>query len=122
MNHEKTIAKQRLRRRFRVRNRVKSDSRRARLCVFRSHKHVYAQLIDDDTNRTLVAASTVEKDVRGQIAYGGNKAAAEAVGKALAERALAAGIKDAALDRREYQYHGRIAALTDAARKAGLNL
>lgn len=122
MNHEKTIAKQRLRRRFRVRNRVKSDSRRARLCVFRSHKHVYAQLIDDDTNRTLVAASTVDKDVRGQIAYGGNKAAAEAVGKALAERALAAGIKDAALDRREYQYHGRIAALTDAARKAGLNL
>jgi large subunit ribosomal protein L18 len=122
VNHEKTIAKQRLRRRFRVRNRVKSDSRRARLCVFRSHKHVYAQLIDDDTNRTLVAASTVDKDVRGQIAYGGNKAAAEAVGKALAERALAAGIKDAALDRREYQYHGRIAALTDAARKAGLNL
>ena len=122
MNHEKTIAKQRLRRRFRVRNRVKSDSRRARLCVFRSHKHVYAQVIDDDTNRTLAAASTVEKDLRGQIRYGGNKAAAEAVGKALAERALAAGIKDVALDRREYQYHGRVAALTDAARKAGLNL
>ena len=122
MNHEKTIAKQRLRRRFRVRNRVKSDSRRARLCVFRSHKHVYAQVIDDDTNRTLAAASTVEKDLRGQIRYGGNKAAAEAVGKALAERALAAGIKDVALDRREYRYHGRVAALTDAARKAGLNL
>jgi large subunit ribosomal protein L18 len=122
VNHEKTIAKQRLRRRFRVRNRVKSDSRRARLCVFRSHKHVYAQVIDDDTNRTLAAASTVEKDLRGQIRYGGNKAAAEAVGTALAQRALAAGIKDVALDRREYQYHGRVAALTEAARKAGLNL
>jgi large subunit ribosomal protein L18 len=122
VNHEKIIAKQRLRRRFRVRNRVKSDSRRARLCVFRSHKHVYAQVIDDDTNRTLAAASTVEKDLRGQIRYGGNKAAAEAVGTALAQRALAAGIKDVALDRREYQYHGRVAALTDAARKAGLNL
>ena len=119
MNHEKTILHQRTRRRYRVRNRVKADATRPRLSVFRSHKHVYAQIIDDLDGKTLVAASTAQKEFS---AYGGNKAAAQAIGKAIAERAVAAGIKAVAFDRREYQYHGRIAALADAAREAGLNL
>lgn len=120
MNHERTIAHQRKRRGFRVRNRVKRDSTRPRLSVFRSHKHMYAQIIDDEGGRTLVFASTRDKELAGN--YGGNKAAAQAVGRTLAERALAAGIKAVAFDRREYKYHGRIAALADAARKAGLSL
>ncbi|HWB09674.1 MAG TPA: 50S ribosomal protein L18 [Pirellulales bacterium] len=120
MNHEKTIARQRQRRGFRVRNRIKRDSTRPRLSVFRSHKHMYAQIIDDDAGRTLVFASTRDKDFSG--GYGGNKAAAETIGRVLAERALAAGIKAVSFDRREYKYHGRIAALAEAARQAGLAL
>lgn len=120
MNHEKTIAHQRQRRGFRVRNRIKRDSTRPRLSVHRSHKHMYAQIIDDARGHTLVAASTLDKAIAGDAAYGGNKGAAQAVGKTLAERALAAGIKEVAFDRREYKYHGRIAALAEAAREAGL--
>ena len=120
MNHEKTIARQRQRRGFRVRNRIKRDSTRPRLSIFRSHKHMYAQIIDDDAGRTLVFASTRDKDFGG--AYGGNKAAAQTIGRVLAERALAAGIKAVAFDRREYKYHGRVAALAEAAREAGLAL
>lgn len=82
---------------------------------------MYAQIIDDAQGRTLVSASTVDKDLAGEASYGGNKTAAAAVGKAIAERALAAGVKDVAFDRREYKYHGRVAALADAARQAGLN-
>src|SRR5688572_28841274 len=122
MQHEKVIARQRQRRRFRVRNRLKKHAQRARLSVFRSLQHIYAQVIDDSDGRTLAAASTVDKDLRGQVKYGGNKDAAKVVGKAIAERALAAGIKEVAFDRREYQYHGRVAALADAAREAGLGL
>jgi large subunit ribosomal protein L18 len=118
MNHEKTIARQRQRRGFRVRNRIKHDSTRPRLSVFRSHKHMYAQIIDDEAGRTLVYASTRDREFSG--GYGGNKTAAQAIGKALAQRALAAGIKAVAFDRREYKYHGRIAALAEAAREAGL--
>jgi large subunit ribosomal protein L18 len=77
-------------------------------------------VIDDHEGRTLASASTADKDLSGQIKYGGNKAAAEAVGRAIAERALAAGIKEVAFDRREYQYHGRVAALAEAARQSGL--
>jgi large subunit ribosomal protein L18 len=120
MKHEKRIGKQRRRRRLRVRNRVKRDAIRPRLSVFRSHKHMYVQIVDDEMGRTLAAASTLEKDLRGELAYGGNKDAAATVGKAIAERALEAGIKEVALDRREYKYHGRIAALAEAAREAGL--
>jgi large subunit ribosomal protein L18 len=86
--------------------------------VFRSHKHVYAQVIDDVNGRTLVSASTKDKSLSGS--YGGNKDAAKAIGKALAERALAAGIQQVCFDRREYKYHGRIAALADGAREGGL--
>ncbi|HVX63748.1 MAG TPA: 50S ribosomal protein L18 [Pirellulales bacterium] len=120
MKHEKTIIRQRQRRRFRVRNRIKRDASRPRLSVFRSHKHIYVQIIDDAEGRTLASASTAQKDLGGELSYGGNKSAAQAVGKAIAERALAAGIKEVAFDRREYQYHGRVAALADAAREAGL--
>jgi len=120
VKYEKRINKQRQRRGFRVRNRVKRDTIRPRLSVFRSHKHLYAQIIDDEQGRTLVAASTVDKQLRGEIAYGGNKDAAIAIGKELADRALKAGITAVAFDRCEYKYHGRVAALAEAAREAGL--
>ena len=122
MKREKQIGKQRRRRRFRVRNRIKRDSTRPRLSVFRSHKHLYAQVIDDEAGRTLVTASTIQQPVCDEIKYGGNKNAAAAVGKAIAQQALDAGIKQVAFDRREYKYHGRIAALADAARETGLKL
>jgi len=122
MKHEKQIGDQRRRRRFRVRNRLKHDSRRPRLSVFRSRKHTYAQIIDDEAGRTLAAVCTLEEPLRGELKYGGNKHAAAAVGKAIAQRALEAGIRQVALDRREYKYHGRVAALAEAAREAGLEL
>jgi large subunit ribosomal protein L18 len=80
------------------------------------------QVIDDSTGRTLASASTRDSSLRDQIAYGGNKTAATIIGKAIAERALAAGVKAVAFDRGHYKYHGRIAALADAAREAGLSL
>jgi large subunit ribosomal protein L18 len=120
VKHEKTVIHQRQRRRFRVRNRIKRDSTRPRLSVFRSHKHMYVQVVDDARGHTLASASTSEKDLGEQVGYGGNKSAAQAIGKAIAERALAAGIKEVAFDRREYQYHGRVAAFAEAAREAGL--
>lgn len=120
MNHEKTIRLQRQRRRFRVRKSIRGTAERPRLSVFRSHKHMYAQVIDDDAGRTLAAVSTLEKAIRGDVKYGGNADAAKAIGRLLAERAKAAGVEKVAFDRREYKYHGRIAALADAAREAGL--
>jgi large subunit ribosomal protein L18 len=126
VKRETRLSKQRERRRLRVRNAVKRNSTRPRLAVFRSLKHIYAQIVEDGSDergsKTLVAASSLEKDLRGRISYGGNKEAAAAVGRVLAERALAAGIKQVAFDRREYKYHGRIAALADSARDAGLDL
>jgi large subunit ribosomal protein L18 len=122
VRYQKRINKQRERRRYRVRNAVKRHSTRPRLAVFRSLKHIYAQIIDDAEAKTLVAASTADKELRAQIAYGGNCEAARLVGKTLAERALQAEIKQVAFDRREYRYHGRVAALADAARDAGLDL
>ncbi len=121
MNHEKGILRQRRRRSFRVRKRTRGSAERPRLTVFRSHKHVYAQVIDDTSGRTLASASTVDKDLRGDVKYGGNRDAAAAIGKALAERAIAAGVKQVAFDRGRCQYHGRVAALADAAREAGLS-
>jgi large subunit ribosomal protein L18 len=122
VRHAKRIGRQRQRRRWRVSNKVKRFSARPRLAVFRSHKHIYAQVIDDAAGRTVATASTLDKDLRGSVKYGGNREAAMAVGKAIAQRALAAGITQVALDRREYKYHGRVAALADAARDAGLDL
>jgi large subunit ribosomal protein L18 len=121
VNHDRALLHQRLRRGYRVRKRVRGTTARPRLTVFRSHKHVYAQVIDDSTGRTLAAASTVDKDLKGDVKYGGNAAAATAIGKAIAERALAAGIKQVAFDRGTAQYHGRVAALANAAREAGLS-
>jgi large subunit ribosomal protein L18 len=120
MRHERQIGRQRQRRGFRVRNRLKHDATRPRLSVFRSHQNFYAQIVDDGAGRTLVAASTLDKQLREEVRYGGNKTAAAAVGKAIAQRALEAGIKEVVFDRREYKYHGRVAALADAAREAGL--
>jgi len=121
MEHNKLLGRQRRRRGWRVRNQLKSSSTRPRLAVKRSLQHIYVQLIDDAQGRTLASASTVDKDIRSQISYGGNKAAAELVGKAIAARALAAGIKDVYFDRCNYKYHGRVAVLAQAAREAGLN-
>lgn len=91
------------------------------MSVFRSHQNISCQLIDDSSRKTLVSVSTRDKDVRESISYGGNKDAAAAIGKLVAEKALAAGIKAVSLDRGHNKYHGRIAALADAAREAGLS-
>jgi large subunit ribosomal protein L18 len=103
----------------RIRRKVKGSTEKPRLAVYRSLNHIYAQVIDDYQGQTIVAASTTEKDLRG--ASGGNVDAARRVGKAIAERALARGIEQVVFDRGGYLYHGRIKALTDAARAAGLN-
>ena len=120
MRHEKQISLQRKRRGSRVRNRLKRVATRPRLSVFRSHKNFYVQIIDDGAGRTLASANTMEIALKEQLKYGGNKAAAALVGKTIAQRAIEAGIKEVAFDRREYKYHGRVAALADAAREAGL--
>lgn len=120
MRHERQNTRQRKRRGFRVRNHIKRHASRPRLCVFRSHSNTYAQIIDDAAGKTLVSANTLDKQLKGELKYGGNKTAAVAVGKAIAQRALEAGIKEVVFDRREYKYHGRVAALADAAREAGL--
>ena len=110
----------RIRRHGRVRKKVRGTAERPRLAVFRSNKHIVAQVIDDRAGVTLVAASTHEADLRsGQT---GNKAAAEAVGRAVAERAKAAGIDRVVFDRGGFRYHGRVAAVADGARNAGLEL
>ncbi len=120
MRHDRQVGKQRRRRGFRVRNRLKRDTTRPRLCVFRSHQNFYAQIIDDAAGKTLASASTMDKEIRESARYGGNKTAAIAVGKSIAQRAIAAGVKEVVFDRREYKYHGRVAAMADAAREAGL--
>ena len=122
MKHAKRILRQRRRRSWRVSNKIKANSKRPRLAVFRSHKHIYAQVIDDEAGKTLASASTLDKQLRETVKYGGNKDAAAAVGKALSQRALAAGVTAVAFDRRSYKYHGRVATLADAARDAGLDL
>ncbi|MGH9790177.1 MAG: 50S ribosomal protein L18 [Candidatus Acidiferrales bacterium] len=104
----------------RVRQRVQGTTQRPRLSVFRSIGHIYAQVIDDATSRTLVAASSLDKDTRQQAKRGANVAAAKVVGKAIAERAQNAGIHQVVFDRGGYKYHGRVKALADAAREAGL--
>ena len=103
----------------RIRRKVRGTTERPRLAVYRSVNHIYAQVIDDEKAQTLVAASTTEKSLRGSS--GGNIEAAKRVGQAIAERAQAAGISSVVFDRGGYLYHGRVRALTDAARAAGLN-
>ncbi|HEV7680691.1 MAG TPA: 50S ribosomal protein L18 [Pyrinomonadaceae bacterium] len=103
----------------RIRRKVKGSSERPRLAVYRSVKHIYAQVVDDELGKTIASASTAEKDLRGST--GGNIEAARRIGKAIAERTLEKGIESVVFDRGGYLYHGRIKALTDAAREAGLN-
>lgn len=116
------VSKQVERRKARVRRAVKAAARaRLRISVFRSSKHIYAQVIDDGKGQTVAAASSLEKDVRGSLKTGADIGAAKAVGKLLAERATAKGVKDVVFDRGGYIYHGRVKALADAAREGGLN-
>ena len=103
----------------RIRRKVRGTTARPRLAVYRSLNHIYAQVIDDEKSQTLASASTTEKTLREKT--GGNVDAAKRVGRAIAERALAAGIEQVVFDRGGYLYHGRVKALTDAARAAGLN-
>jgi large subunit ribosomal protein L18 len=117
-----TVADRTLRRTAKVRRNVRrAAGSRARLSVFRSSKHIYAQVIDDTDGRTVASASSLEKDMRGSLKTGANIEAAKVVGKRLAERAAAKGIKQVVFDRGGYLYHGRVKALADAAREGGLN-
>jgi|SRR5262245_26267966 large subunit ribosomal protein L18 len=117
-----TVADRTVRRTAKVRRNVRrAAGGRARLSVFRSSKHIYAQVIDDAKGETLVSASSIEKDMRGSMKSGANIAAAKAVGKLLAERATAKNIKQVVFDRGGYLYHGRVKALADAAREGGLS-
>ena len=110
----------RLRRHHRVRKKVRGTAARPRLAVFRSNRHITAQVIDDLSGCTIAAASTVEAELRGGAT--GNKGAATAVGRLVAERAKAAGVERVTFDRGGFLYHGRVAAVADAAREAGLEL
>jgi large subunit ribosomal protein L18 len=117
-----TVADRTVRRTAKVRRNIRRAAGiRARLSVFRSSKHIYAQVIDDADSQTVVSASSLEKDMRGNLKTGANVEAAKAVGKRLAERAAAKGIKEVVFDRGGYLYHGRVKALADAAREGGLD-
>lgn len=120
MDKQRALDKQRTRRKFRVRKRTRGTAERPRLCVNRTHRNIAVQLIDDESGKTLASASTQDKQLSGAVKYGGNADAAVAVGKAIAERAVAAGYKSVCFDRGPYKYHGRVAALAEAAREAGL--
>ena len=111
---------ERIKRHKRIRNRISGTQERPRLCVYRSDKHIYAQIIDDTTGKTLAAASTVEKDIAAQVADMNKTQAAKEVGKALAAKAIAGGISEVVFDRGGYLYTGRVASLADGAREGGL--
>jgi large subunit ribosomal protein L18 len=127
---EKTVASARVRKlsrdlhrkrvHDRVRTKVSGTTERPRLCVYRSLGHIYAQVIDDRSGKTLVSASSVDGETKKNLKGGGNIAAAKVIGKAVAERAKAAGVQKVVFDRGGYKYHGRVKALADAAREAGL--
>ena len=114
-----TKKEQRLRRSRQTRARI-AIQRVARLTVFRSNLHIYAQVVSDDGTKVLASASTAEKEVREQVGNGGNVAAATLIGKRIAEKAKAAGVEKVAFDRSGFAYHGRVKALAEAAREAGL--
>ncbi len=104
----------------RIRKHITGTAERPRLCVFRSSRHIYAQIIDDESGHTLVCASTLEKELRDQIKGLRKTEQAAAIGKVIAQRALEKGIKSVVFDRGGYKYHGRVKALADASREAGL--
>jgi len=114
------IKKAALRRKYHVRKKVFGTSDKPRLSVFRSNRHIYAQIIDDLTGATLVSASTRAKGLRDQLSRTSDKKAAEIVGQAVAKQALGVGIKCVCFDRNRYKFHGRVKTLAEAARKAGL--
>lgn len=122
MRKQLRLNKQRQSRTYRVSNAVKKVSTRPRMCVFRSSRHISVQVVDDSVGKTLASASTYEEDFRAAHKNGGNVDAAAIIGKLVAERALAAGVKEVAFDRRRYKYHGRVKALADAARDSGLDI
>ncbi len=122
MRKQLRLNKQRRTRKFRVSNAVKKVSTRPRMCVFRSSRHISVQVVDDAVGKTLASASTYEKDFRASNKNGGNVEAAAVIGKLIGERALAAGVTAVAFDRKGYKYHGRVQALADAARDAGLDI
>jgi len=110
----------RLRKHVRVRKKISGTAERPRLCVYRSLKHIYAQVIDDVSGTTLVAASSLDEALKGKLGYTGNKEAAREVGKLIGTKAIEKGIKEVVFDRGGYLYHGRIKELADGAREAGL--
>ncbi len=110
----------RVRKHARVRKKVVGTTERPRLNVFRSLNHMYAQVIDDSTGKTLVSASTLDKEIKGKLSFCGNKDAAKEVGKLVATKAVNSGIKKVVFDRGGYIYHGRVKELAEAAREAGL--
>ena len=118
----KTSKELNARRKMRVRTQIrKKEGGRPRLSVFRSSKHIYVQVIDDSEGKTLAAASTIDKDLRESLKTGADIEAAKLVGKLIAERATAAGVTEVVFDRGGYLFHGRVKALADAAREAGLS-
>lgn len=120
MEQRRIINGQRERRAFRVRNRVRGTAERPRMCVNRSLKNISVQLIDDFARKTIVSATTLDKALQASFKTGGNCEAATKLGTIFAEKAIAAGVKQVAFDRGHCRYHGRVAALADAARAAGL--
>ncbi len=120
MKFSKSLNLQRWRRKNRVRKKLKGSAERPRLNVFRSNKHIYCQLIDDDAGKTIASASTRDKALAGDMTFGGNLAAAKQIGTVIAEKAKSAGITQVRFDRGRYNYHGRVAEVANAAREAGL--
>lgn len=120
MINKPSRAAARIKRHYRIRNKVKGTAQTPRLAVFRSNKHMYAQLIDDVAGATLAAASTMEAEIAGKLESTSNIEAAQAVGEAIAKKAVEKGITEAVFDRGGYVYHGKVAALAEAAREAGL--
>ena len=116
----KRIKKAAIRRKYHVRKKVFGTPDRPRLSVFRSNRHIYAQIIDDTAGATLASASTKTKAIQGQLTNSSNKKAAEVIGEAVAKQALGVGIKCVCFDRNQYKFHGRVGTLAEAARKAGL--
>ena len=120
MIKSKNRKEQTRKRHIRVRTKISGTAEAPRLAVYRSTKHIYAQLIDDEKNVTVCSASSVDKDLKEKLAHGGNIEAAKVVGEAIAKKALAKGVECVVFDRGGFLYHGRVAALADAAREAGL--
>jgi large subunit ribosomal protein L18 len=120
MNASRIKVERRDRRKRGLRKRIRGTAERPRLTVFRSNQNIYAQIIDDDRGVTLCEASTRDKDLRVQVSYGGNVAAAKVVGAALAERAKSKNVESVCFDRNGYRYHGRVKALAEAIRESGM--